>query len=104
MTDKNPGEGGRVVLVTGGAKGIGLACARAFSEHGDSVAITYRSAPPVEEEPAIALAVPCDVTDDGQIAAIFAALAGRWSGGLDIVVHSLAFAAREDLKGRFLDT
>jgi 3-oxoacyl-[acyl-carrier protein] reductase len=64
-------EGGRVVLVTGGAKGIGLACARAFAAEGDSVAITYRSAPPVDEEPGIALAVPCDVTDREQVDGAF---------------------------------
>ena len=39
----------RVVLVTGGAKGIGLATARAFAAQGDRVAVTYRSAPPPDD-------------------------------------------------------
>jgi 3-oxoacyl-[acyl-carrier protein] reductase len=60
---------GRVVLVTGGAKGIGLATARAFAANGDRVAITYRSAPPADKEGL--LCVPCDVTDEAQVEAAF---------------------------------
>ena len=52
---------GRVVLVTGGNRGIGLACARAFLELGDRVAVTYRSEPPPESEAKGVLAVRCDV-------------------------------------------
>lgn len=61
----------RVVLVTGGAKGIGLACARAFADAGDQVAITYRSAPPDEGDADGLLCVPCDVTDPDQVDAAF---------------------------------
>ncbi|HEY7940910.1 MAG TPA: enoyl-ACP reductase [Candidatus Limnocylindrales bacterium] len=46
---------------------------------------------------------PCDVQDDAQIAAVFE----RWQarhGSLDILVHALAFARREDLEGAFVDT
>jgi enoyl-[acyl-carrier protein] reductase I len=42
-----------------------------------------------------------DVTNDSQIAAVFDALRKRW-GGLDMLVHAVAFAEREDLRGRFL--
>lgn len=61
----------RVVLVTGGAKGIGLATARAFVDAGDRVAITYRSAPPSEADAEHILCVPCDVTDPDQVDAAF---------------------------------
>ncbi|HEY5155905.1 MAG TPA: 3-oxoacyl-ACP reductase FabG [Acidimicrobiales bacterium] len=61
----------RVVLVTGGARGIGLACARAFADAGDQVAITYRSAPPSGDDAAGLLCVPCDVTDLDQVEAAF---------------------------------
>ena len=61
----------RVVLVTGGARGIGLACARAFVDAGDQVAITYRSAPPSGDDAAGLLCVPCDVTDLDQVEAAF---------------------------------
>ncbi len=60
---------GRVVLVTGGTRGIGLACARRFVELGDSVAVTFRSTKPDEPASASArsvlekvLSVRCDVT------------------------------------------
>ena len=57
----------RVVLVTGGARGIGLACARAFLALGDRVAITYRSAPPPDDLADELLCLPCDVTDPAQV-------------------------------------
>lgn len=59
-------EDGRVVLVTGGGRGIGLACARAFAAAGDRVAVTYRSAP-VED----LLSVKCDVTSTAEVEAAF---------------------------------
>ena len=61
----------RVVLVTGGARGIGLACARAFADAGNQVAITYRSAPPSGDDAVGLLCVTCDVTDTEQVAAAF---------------------------------
>jgi 3-oxoacyl-[acyl-carrier protein] reductase len=67
---------GRVVMVTGGNRGIGLACARRFQSQGDRVAVTYRSSPPDNLEPdrpgdAELFAVPCDVTDPAQTASAF---------------------------------
>ena len=62
---------GRVVLVTGGSRGIGLACARAFLELGDRVAVTYRSEPPPESEVKGVLAVRCDVRSTESVDAAF---------------------------------
>jgi 3-oxoacyl-[acyl-carrier protein] reductase len=56
--------GSRVVLVTGGARGIGLACARAFVAAGDRVAVTYRTKPPEDDD---VLAVACDVTSTVEV-------------------------------------
>jgi 3-oxoacyl-[acyl-carrier protein] reductase len=60
---------GRSVLVTGGARGIGLAIARRFAAGGDQVAITYRSSAPPEG----LLAVKCDVTSSAEVDAAFKA-------------------------------
>ena len=56
----------RTVLITGGSRGIGLACARAFAAQGDRVAVTFSNTP--VDEPGI-LAVKCDVTDPAQVEA-----------------------------------
>ena len=60
----------RVVLITGGSRGIGLACARHFAELGDNVAVTYNSSPPPPEF----FGVKCDVTDTAQVDAAFTAV------------------------------
>jgi len=57
----------RVVLVTGGSRGIGLATARRFSSLGDKVAVTYNSTPP----PDGFLAVKCDVRSSADVEAAF---------------------------------
>lgn len=46
---------------------------------------------------------PCDVGSDTQIESLFSKVNEKW-GGLDILIHSVAFANREDLEGRFVDT
>jgi 3-oxoacyl-[acyl-carrier protein] reductase len=65
----DPTPDGRVVLVTGGNRGIGLATATAFADAGHRVAVTYRSAPPDDER---FLCVPCDVSDTAQVDDAFA--------------------------------
>ena len=67
---------GRVVVITGGSRGIGLACARRFQAQGDRVAVTYRSKPPDDLEgkdpdATNLLALSCDVTDSGQVESAF---------------------------------
>lgn len=62
---------GRVVLVTGGNRGIGLACAQAFAKQGDRVAITYRSGLPEGFDESSMLAVKCDVTSATDVEDLF---------------------------------
>jgi enoyl-[acyl-carrier protein] reductase I len=58
---------------------------------------------PLAESVNAELIVPCNVTDDDQVSSTFANIRDSW-GGLDVLVHSLAFARREELMGRFADT
>ena len=73
----------RVVLITGGSKGIGLACARAFAALGDKVAITYNSSPPPPEF----FGVKCDVTDTAQVDAAFAAVEEQF-GNVEVLISN----------------
>jgi 3-oxoacyl-[acyl-carrier protein] reductase len=79
VSEDATGGAGRVVLVTGGSRGIGLACARRFQSLGDRVAVTYRTAAPAglagaEAGDADLLAVSCDVRRPDEVAAAFAAV------------------------------
>jgi len=80
--DAGAAHGGRVVMVTGGTRGIGLACANWFLAHGDRVAVTSRSGE-VEGEvaagPGQLLALACDVTDGAQVEAAFRSVEEAWS-------------------------
>jgi 3-oxoacyl-[acyl-carrier protein] reductase len=73
----------RVVLVTGGSRGIGLACAQRFAALGDQVAVTYHSSPP----PDGLFGVQCDVTDVQQVDAAFAAVEERF-GPVEVLVSN----------------
>jgi 3-oxoacyl-[acyl-carrier protein] reductase len=76
---------GRVVLITGGSRGIGLACARWFLERGDRVAVTSRSGN-AEAGPADRfLSLACDVTDPAQVEAAFVAVEEAW-GPVEVLV------------------
>lgn len=73
----------RVVLITGGSRGIGLACARRFAEMGDKVAVTYNSSPP----PAEFFGVKCDVTKADDVDAAFAAVEEHF-GPVEVLVSN----------------
>jgi 3-oxoacyl-[acyl-carrier protein] reductase len=76
--------GGRVVLVTGANRGIGLACARRFADLGDRVAATYRSTPGDDDR---MLHVRCDVTSTKEVDAAFTEVEQRW-GPVEVVVSN----------------
>ena len=83
--DGGDGVGGRVALVTGGNRGIGLAIARRLSRTGHRVAVTYRSEPPPDAEADGLTCVRCDVTDPESVAAALAETTERL-GAPEIVV------------------
>jgi enoyl-[acyl-carrier protein] reductase I len=102
---------GKHVLVLGVAneRSIAWGISQAFHEHGARLGFTFvgealeRRVRPLAESVGSDLIVPCDVTSDEQIAALMEQVRSRW-GRLDVVVHSVAFAQRQDLEGRFVDT
>jgi len=75
---------GRIVLVTGGARGIGLACARRFAANGDRVAVTYHSSPPPEG----VFGVRCDVTSNDDVDAAFRAVEDHFGGTVEVLVSN----------------
>lgn len=81
---------------------IAAGCARAFREAGADLAVTYlneKAEPfvhPVADELSAELVGPCDVRIAGQLEAVFDGITERW-GRLDFLLHSIAFAPREDL-------
>jgi 3-oxoacyl-[acyl-carrier protein] reductase len=75
---------GRVVLVTGGARGIGLACAQRFAAQGDQVAVTYRSSDP----PDGLFGVKCDVTSTADVDSAFAAVEEQFGGPVEVLVSN----------------
>ena len=101
---------GSKALVVGIANGSSIAygCAKAFHELGADLAITYlnQKARPHVEPLARALQapifLPLDVSVEGELEAVFAAIGKEW-GQLDILVHSIAFAPKEDLQGGLLN-
>ena len=101
---------GKRGLVVGIAndQSIAYGCAKAFRDAGAEIAITYLNdkALPHVRPLAIALdaslTLPCDVREPGQLESVFATIAEHW-GKLDFVLHSIAYAPRDDLHGRVVD-
>jgi len=101
---------GKRGLVIGIANDQSLAygCARAFREAGAELAVTYlddRAEPhvrPLAEALDATIIAPLDVTDDAQMADLFRRIEAEW-GGLDFVLHAVAFAPKADLHARVVD-
>jgi NAD(P)-dependent dehydrogenase (short-subunit alcohol dehydrogenase family) len=74
----------RVVLITGGSRGIGLACAERFRDLGDHVAVTHHSSPP----PPGVFGVKCDVRDAAQVDAAFSAVEAEFGGPVEVLVSN----------------
>ena len=73
----------RVVLITGGSRGIGLACAQHFQSLGDKVAITYNSTKPTNDF----FSIKCDVTSQVEVDAAFAAVEEKF-GAVQVLVSN----------------
>ena len=104
-------EGKRgLVLGVANRRSIAWAIARRLAEEGAELAFTYqgeRIEKNVRELAATVsspLVAECDVRSDADVERVVREVAESFEGGLDVLVHSVAFAAAEDLEGRFVDT
>jgi len=101
------GKNGLVVGIAN-ASSIAYGCAKAFHAAGAELAITYVNAKaepyvrPLAEKLDSTIIVPCDVREAGQLEAVFERLTQQW-GRLDFVLHSIAWAPKEDLHARVVD-
>lgn len=111
MTRPLFGLQGKRGLVVGVAndQSIAWGCARALSAAGAELALTWlndKARPHVEplaQQVQAAIMAPLDVSVPGQLEALFAQIERQW-GGLDFLVHSIAYAPQQDLHGRVTDS
>jgi enoyl-[acyl-carrier protein] reductase I len=90
-------------------RSIAWGIAKACHAQGAELAFTYQGdalkkrVEPLAASVGSEIVLPCDVTDNGSIDAVFEALAARW-GKLDFLLHAIAYADKSELKGRYVDT
>src|ERR1700685_658425 len=111
MTKNNALMAGKRGLVMGVANDRSLAwgIAKALSEAGAELAFTYqgealgRRVRPLAESLGSDLLLEADVTSEESLDAVFVAVGERW-GGLDFLVHAIAFSDRAELTGKYVQT
>ncbi len=102
---------GKRGLVMGVAndRSIAWGIARAAAAQGAEIAFTYQGEAlekrvrPLAESVSSRLVLPCDVTEDASMDAVFERLGAEW-GGLDFLVHAIGFADKQYLRGHYIDT
>src|SRR5215204_2251363 len=104
-------EGKRgLVLGVANRRSIAWAIANRLADEGAQLAFTFqgerieKNVRELAESVSSPLVTECDVRSDEDVARVFAEVGETFGGGLDLLVHSVAFAAAEDLEGRFTDT
>ena len=111
MTNGKQLMAGKRGLVMGVAndRSIAWGIARIVAEHGAALAFTYQGEAlekrvrPLAEQVGSDIILPCDVTDNESMDKLFSEISDRW-GGLDFVVHAIAYSDKDELKGKYLDT
>jgi enoyl-[acyl-carrier protein] reductase I len=102
---------GKKALIFGVANNMSIAyaIAKELKDNGASIALSYagdalkKRVEPIHEELGSDFLFQCDVADDTALAQSAEMVKEKW-GNFDILVHSVAFANRDDLKGRYVDT
>jgi len=98
-----------VVFGVANNRSIAWGITKACRDHGAEIALTYQGdaikkrVEPLAAEIGSKLVLPCDVTDEASVEAVFKALADSW-GSIDFLVHAVAFSDKEELDGRYVDT
>ena len=111
MTISNGLMAGKKGLIMGVAneRSIAWGIAQQIAEAGGELAFTFQGEAlqkrvlPLAQSVGSDLVLPCDVTDDASIDAVFKTLGERW-GKLDFLLHAIAFSDKDELKGEYLDT
>ena len=111
MSEAVPLMAGKKGLIMGIANERSLAwgIAKAVAAHGAELAVTYQGevmekrVRPLAEQLQAGLVMPADVTDAASLDALFATITEQWRQ-LDFLVHAIAYADKEELKGKYLDT
>ncbi len=111
MTETEPLMAGKRGLIMGVAndRSIAWGIASAVSAQGAELAFTYQGEAlakrvrPLAESVGSDMVLSCDVADDASIDAVFTEIEARW-GGLDFLVHAIAYSDKEELKGKYVDT
>ena len=99
-----------LVLGCANKRSIAWAIAKRLADAGAEIAFTYqgarieKSVRELAETISSPLVTECDVRSDEDVARVFREVGEVFDGGLDLLVHSVAYAAAEDLEGRFTDT
>ena len=98
-----------VVMGVANDRSIAWGIARAAAAQGAELCFTYQGdalekrVRPLAEGIGAKLVLPCDVTDDASVDAVFERLGAEW-GGIDFLVHAIGFADKQYLRGRYMDT
>lgn len=98
-----------LIIGTANDKSIAYGCARQFHAEGADLAITYFNEKaeahvrPLAEDLNASIIMPCNVDHDEQLDAVFTEIENKW-GKLDFFLHAIAFAKKDDLQGRVVDT
>ena len=107
----SPIMAGKKGLIMGVAndRSIAWGITKALKEQGAELAFTYQGdalkkrVEPLAESIGSDIVLPCDVTDQGSIDAVFDTLEEKW-GKIDFVLHGIAYSDKSELKGRYVDT
>lgn len=98
-----------LIIGVANERSLAWGIARALAEHGAELAFTYQGEAlgkrviPLAASVGAKIVRPCDVTDTASVDAVFQEIERAW-GRLDFVVHAVAYADKEELKGRYVDT